>query len=268
MFVLQSVKSKNKSFTLLEIVFTIVIIGILLAIFLPAMSSIKLAAQKVKDQSNLKTIAKGWYECTINQGITVSQRSGTTYGGGFTYSLAGLRPDGKVDPSKSILNDPDIYISPGDKYASKPQKTYLLRSSGPNDGSNVAEWALWENATQDLVSGTCYLFSYCLVGNLSASVSLSTTPVAFTRGLKTDGTWDEKYGLYGSKGGYVVFCDGHVTWFDGSKPAQFLHWDGQRYTKNIFEAIPNTATIGCGNLNKASTTLPNLVIWGNGIGGN
>jgi prepilin-type processing-associated H-X9-DG protein len=42
-------------------------------------------------------------------------------------------------------------------------------------------------------------------------VPLATTPLAFTRGLKIDGTWDEKYGLYGSKGGYVVFCDGHVT---------------------------------------------------------
>jgi uncharacterized membrane protein len=59
-------KSKNKSFTLLEIVFTIVIIGILRAIFLPAMSSIKLAVQKVKDQSNLKTIAAAWKEYTID----------------------------------------------------------------------------------------------------------------------------------------------------------------------------------------------------------
>jgi prepilin-type N-terminal cleavage/methylation domain-containing protein len=37
--------SKRRAFTLVEIVFTIAIIGILLAIFLPVMSSIKLAAQ-------------------------------------------------------------------------------------------------------------------------------------------------------------------------------------------------------------------------------
>jgi hypothetical protein len=95
---------------------------------------------------------------------------------------------------------------------------------------------------------------------------MDTTPLAFTRGLKPDGTWDEKYGVYGNKGGYVVYCDGHTTWFDGSKPAKFLKWDRSGYTNNIFETIPNTATIGCGNLSKASTTQPNLVIWGSGTG--
>jgi cell division protein FtsL len=62
----QSVKSKKKSFTLLEIVFTITIISILLAICLPVMSSIKLSARKLKDVSNLQTIAAAWKEYTIN----------------------------------------------------------------------------------------------------------------------------------------------------------------------------------------------------------
>ncbi|MDR2372409.1 MAG: type II secretion system GspH family protein [Puniceicoccales bacterium] len=52
-----NVKLKNKkSFTLLEVVFTITIIGILLAICLPVMSAIKLSAQKLKDQSNPKKL--------------------------------------------------------------------------------------------------------------------------------------------------------------------------------------------------------------------
>jgi prepilin-type processing-associated H-X9-DG protein len=68
-------------------------------------------------------------------------------------------------------------------------------------------------------------------------VPLDITPLAFTRGLKTDGTWDETAGLYGSKGGYVVFCDGHVTWYDGSKPAKFLKWDKSGYTSDIREVM-------------------------------
>ncbi|MDR1906926.1 MAG: prepilin-type N-terminal cleavage/methylation domain-containing protein, partial [Puniceicoccales bacterium] len=40
-----SEKRKRKSFTLVEIVFTVSIIGILLAILLPAMSAIKLSAK-------------------------------------------------------------------------------------------------------------------------------------------------------------------------------------------------------------------------------
>ncbi|MDR2812705.1 MAG: hypothetical protein LBB05_02905 [Puniceicoccales bacterium] len=63
-----------------------------------------------------------------------------------------------------------------------------------------------------------------------------------------DGTWDEEAGLYGSKGDYVVFCDGHVTWFDGSKPAKFLKWDQSGYTSKIYEAVPLSnpeLRIGC-----------------------
>jgi hypothetical protein len=46
----------------------------LLAIFMPVMSSVKLAAQKVKDVSNLQAIAAAWRECVINRGWVVDGR--------------------------------------------------------------------------------------------------------------------------------------------------------------------------------------------------
>jgi type II secretory pathway pseudopilin PulG len=49
----------RKSFTFVEIVFQISVIGILLAILLPGMNPMRLAATSVKDMSNLKNIAKG-----------------------------------------------------------------------------------------------------------------------------------------------------------------------------------------------------------------
>jgi hypothetical protein len=84
--------------------------------------------------------------------------------------------------------------------------------------------------------------------NLPSNVPLDTTPLGFTRGLCTDGTWDEKLGLYGSKGGYVIYCDGHATWFDGSQPARFLRWDKLGYTSDIRETVPDTVRISNGNL--------------------
>jgi prepilin-type N-terminal cleavage/methylation domain-containing protein len=63
----KSIESKSRAFTLLETVFTITIIGILLAIFLPVMSAIKLSAQKLKDASNLQKVAAAWRECAINR---------------------------------------------------------------------------------------------------------------------------------------------------------------------------------------------------------
>jgi hypothetical protein len=52
-------------------------------------------------------------------------------------------------------------------------------------------------------------------------------------------------GLYGSKGGYVVYCDGHIVWFDGSRPAKFLKWDKTGYTSDIRYAVPTNAEISC-----------------------
>jgi hypothetical protein len=230
---------KNKSFTLLEIVFTITIIGILLAICLPAMSAIKLSAQKLKDQSNLQTIAKAWYECAVNRGWTINEINGKSIHLTFAEQLAGF---GKSSPSDMILNDPYVYISPGDKHASRVTQEAICRFA---DGVIVSNEP-WLSAPSDSKFRWGTLISYCLALNLPSNVPAETTPLAFTRGLRSDtGTWDEILGLYGSKGGYVVFCDGHVTWFDGSKPARFLKWDQSGYTSDIWEAVPPGSKFCC-----------------------
>jgi prepilin-type processing-associated H-X9-DG protein len=267
----------EKSFTLVEIVFTISIIGILLAILLPAMSAIKLSAQKVRDISNLKKIAEAWREYTINRGNIMGLIQGSSggwmdYGNCFAWALAGaiLAPN-RVYSSKCVLNDPNVYISTGDKYASKVVTEYIVRGVDNTEGCNMQDPTCWTTVinTDFQINSWRYLFSYCTIGNLDGSVPLATTPLAFTRGLKTDGTWDEKYGLYGSKGGYVVFCDGHVTWFDGSKPAKFLHWNGQEYTTDIRQAVPNVTKIGNGGIiGPPIGQYSNLVVWGSGIGDN
>jgi hypothetical protein len=81
--------------------------------------------------------------------------------------------------------------------------------------------------------------------NLSGNVPLDTTPLAFTRGLNRNGLWDEKAGLYGLKGGYAVYCNGHIICFDGSKPARFLKWDKTGYTSDIRQTIPTGTIISC-----------------------
>jgi hypothetical protein len=67
---------------------------------------------------------------------------------------------------------------------------------------------------------------YCSGCNLSASVALSTTPFGPTHGFRKEGYWDEKVGFDGSTGGSVVYCDGHITWLDGDKPARWRKGNG------------------------------------------
>jgi Mg2+/citrate symporter len=65
----KNVKSKRKkTYTRVVVVFTISIIGILLTLLMPAMSAIRLGAQKVQDVSHLKKVAEAWRECVINRG--------------------------------------------------------------------------------------------------------------------------------------------------------------------------------------------------------
>jgi prepilin-type processing-associated H-X9-DG protein len=130
----------------------------------------------------------------------------------------------------------------------------------------------YSRAKNDLTTSSVSItLSYCTIPGLPTSIPLATTPFGFTRGLKANGKWHSKYGLYGDKGGYVVYCDGHVTWFDGSRPAKFLKWNQSGYTSDIRDAIPNSAFISSGqlmydNIKDADNSL--LLIYHAGTGGN
>ncbi|MDR2200690.1 MAG: prepilin-type N-terminal cleavage/methylation domain-containing protein [Puniceicoccales bacterium] len=252
---------KSKAFTLIEVIFVIAIIAILSAILLPGISKLKQCAQKLRDVSHLRKIAEAWRECTVNRGWiingVVSGDSGKRWVIVFAEQLAGR---GRKDISNVVLNSASIYISPGDKYASKIRKEYLCYINNANKIITNSD-NCYTRITNFMISNEM-LISYCLVMNLPPNIPLDTTPLGFTRGLREDGKWDEKGGLYGSSGGYVVYCDGHVVWFDGSKPAKFLKWDKSGYTSNIREAVPNTTFIACcnGNGNTSYTSDGSVVI--------
>jgi hypothetical protein len=85
-----------------------------------------------------------------------------------------------------------------------------------------------------------------------------------------NGKWHSQYGLYGDKGGYIVFCDGHTTWFDESKPAKFLKWDQSGYSSDIREAVPVNAFISGGislnpNITDTDDSIMLLEHWGTGV---
>jgi prepilin-type processing-associated H-X9-DG protein len=54
---------------------------------------------------------------------------------------------------------------------------------------------------------------FVIVANIAINAPASTTPVAWTRGLRDDGTWTQDSPWQGD-GGFVAFLDGHVEWFD------------------------------------------------------
>ena len=79
------------------------------------------------------------------------------------------------------------------------------------------------------------------LGELTVNLP-STTPVAWTRGLRPDGTW-APYGPYGTDGGYVMFLGGNVAFYRNTRDA-FLRFDGKGTTYNVLEALPPGTRIG------------------------
>ncbi|MDR1366748.1 MAG: hypothetical protein LBJ13_02450 [Puniceicoccales bacterium] len=240
------------------------------------MSAIKLSAQKIQDVSHLKKIAEAWKIYTVDNSwgpIATVPRLGLL--GGFElvhYLSGGSLGSGWQGQARSILNDPYIYVAQGDRYASKVKTEVISVPMGGDANAHVASYEFSKNDISNILASNkvSVSLSYCTIAGLSASVPLATTPVAFTRGLKANGTWHSKYGLYGDKGGYVVFCDGHATWFDGSRQAKFLKWDQSGYTSDIRDAIPNNAFISSGwnlvnNIKDTDDSL--LLIYHAGTGG-
>ncbi|MFZ9683322.1 MAG: hypothetical protein ACO3DQ_09015, partial [Cephaloticoccus sp.] len=88
--------------------------------------------------------------------------------------------------------------------------------------------------------------SFEFVGGLKMS-DPATTPVTFTRGLRTDGTWDVQNGVYGDTGSYVVYLGGNVEFYPDTATGKFINATTGQRTDNLLEVLPNR---------------PNVKVWG------
>ncbi len=92
-----------------------------------------------------------------------------------------------------------------------------------------------------------YLFKSCVavvLEKLNTKMPV-TTPIAWTRGLQSDGTWTT-FSPYGSKCGMIVFLDGRVMHYHNlsDNGGQLTRFDGKGKTANIFEALPPGIRVG------------------------
>lgn len=73
----------------------------------------------------------------------------------------------------------------------------------------------------------------------------ATTPIAWTRGLQTDGTWSP-HSPYGETGGWIFFLGGNVGFYKNLTDAEnrLVRFDGKGSTSHILEALPPGTRIG------------------------
>lgn len=211
-------KVLNKGFTLLELLTVIAIIAVLTAILFPMVSRAMASAQRAKASSNLRQICLAYVSYSHEGGTLRSIRANTP--NEWAAQLA--RHTG--------LNEASLYFVDADPaLEGVTQPSSILADL--NDTNSIEQTGFAQAP-----------MGYAVASGLYAQAPASTTPVAWTRGLRTDGTWSPD-SPYQGKGGFIGFLDGHVTWYsslsDPANPQKGLltAYGTQQPTANILKAI-------------------------------
>jgi prepilin-type N-terminal cleavage/methylation domain-containing protein len=214
----------SAAFTLIELLTVIAIIGILAAIVIPTVGKVRETAQRTVDANNLREIVKAAmiYAGDHNDRLPDPQALAATFPGSaavhrFPAALA----------RHGILTDPSFYFAKNDPFFNGTYPTAIL-----------APGSSQRNELDPDFTGGRYL-AWEFVGGLKMG-DPATTPVAYSRGLRADGSWDPATGVYGSAGGYVAFLGGNVVFYPSMEGRLASNGSG-RPVSDLRQAIPFSA---------------------------
>lgn len=218
-------RKSRGGFTLLEILTVISIIAILAGIFIPIIGRAMDSARKSSISNNLRQIAMAYYYIINNND---SQRMSNKTVHDFAVMLA----------EKADLNDVRFWVIDEDP---------LVERFGNGIASPIVFFDNGERVVNNEFK-ECPL-SIVVAKGVSMNVNVSTTPIAWTRGLGVNGKWasynDDNPGVFGDKGGFIAFLDGHVKWYAdlGQNGGLLIHYVTRKPTNNIYEALPPYASV-------------------------
>jgi prepilin-type N-terminal cleavage/methylation domain-containing protein len=208
-------------FTLIELLTVIAIIGILAAIIIPTVGKVRATAQRAVDASNLREIGKAAMIYAADNNDCLPDPLAAAAQQNVQASTNYFRWLGLLGRA-GTLNTAAVYFARNDP---------LFDGNAPPTVMDP------DDATRRLVSAALQAKtpSFEVVGGLKMS-DPATTPIAFTRGLKSDGTWDAASGVYGAEGGHVVFLGGNVQFYP-AVDSRLVGIDGKP-TGDIRRTIP------------------------------
>jgi prepilin-type N-terminal cleavage/methylation domain-containing protein len=226
--------SSIAAFTLIELLTVIAIIGILAAIVIPTVGTVREKAQRAVDANNLREILKaaqiyaGDNQDRLPDPVNIPNTV-----------LNAPQPAWKwpgILAKNNILTDPTFYFAKNDPaFNSSTQLRFIINPSAARNTLHT-----------DFTSGGRSP-SWSFVGGVKMS-DPATTPVVFTRGLTQTGLWNVTSGVYRDTGGYIAFLGGNVAFYPNvqgnSSPFYSNNPTSTSQTKpqNILQAIPFNTT--------------------------
>lgn len=214
---------KVAAFTLIELLTVIAIIGILAAIIIPTVGTVREKAQRAVDANNLREVLKAAqiFAGDNNDRLPDPQNAPTNLISGTTavYRWPGILA------KNGILNDPSFYFAKADPFVPATLPTSILNT---RDTTKRTLDPTFINAANPLALE--------FVGGLKMS-DPATTPVVFTRGLQSNGSWSLTSGVYKDTGGYIGFLGGNVVFYSATTNTFKSNNTGQQVT-DVRQAAP------------------------------
>ena len=191
------------AFTLIELLTVIAIIGILAAIVIPTVGSVREKAQRAVDGNNLREVLKAAQIYAGDNQDRLPDPQQITNAVLTSPQLAWKWPG--ILAKNNILTDPSFYFAKNDAAFNGTYPTFIILPSAARNSLHLS----FTNGRSP---------SWEFVGGIKMSDN-PMTPVVYTRGLQSNGTWSITSGVYKDAGGYISFLGGNVGFYSSTNPA-------------------------------------------------